>query len=648
MLIVDQVKTEDRAIRMVGIGMLLGLVILLGGLWYLQVISFKRYARSARTQSIRSVRFPAVRGKILDSQGQVLAESRPSYNIVLYLNELSPLFKQEFKRVKGNRRLSSAAADILACQARYTVASNAVQQLGLVLGQPFLLDEAKFTKHYLQRRALPLPILENVSPTNIAMFLEQPNHPPGFDLEIQPLRSYPYHSLAAHLLGYIRRDETEGDDEESFFTYRLPDFRGLSGVEGAFDVDLRGKSGAKSVVVNNLGYRQSENIWLPAEPGKNVVLTIDARIQQVAEQALHSVRISDKGAVVVMNPQNGDILAMASSPTYDPNILVPRVSVEDWQVLNDTNRLPLISRATYGSYQPGSIFKIVVALAGLEAGTLDPKAKLRTQKHFRLGKQLFEDLANPGDYDFVTAFKASSNYYFIYFGLQAGLHALMDMGSRFHLGERTALPVIQEVGGRFPTDALLKQQRSLGSPWQEGDTANLCLGQGYINVTPLQMAMMTSAIANGGKIFWPRLVQRIEAQDSIGSDGVQSFAAGQLRSELSVARPHLDLIRAAMLADVEDAGTGKRAWVEGMHICGKTGTAEVKDLKGVLQRHDVWFVSFAPYENPRYAIVVMVEHGDFGGTTSAPVAQQIYQALKKMEASSPPKATLITAHSASR
>jgi penicillin-binding protein 2 len=630
MLIFDQIQSENRPLRLVALGFLLAMGLLVAGLWYLQIMSSKRYAESAKTQSVRNVRFPALRGNILDSQGRVLAECRPSYNIVLYLNELSRTFQQEYKRQRGSRKLSREESGELARHVRYTVVSNAVQELGTLLRQPLWLKENKFHQHYEQRRALPLPVMMDVTTTNIAIFLEQPNRPPGFDLEIQPLRSYPNGSLAAHLLGYLRRDEATSDDDENPFTYHLPDFKGLVGIEGVFDAELRGKAGGKSVLVNNMGYRISDHIWSAAEPGQNLVLTIDARIQQAAEQALRNVGGNVKGAAVVLDPRNGDILALASSPPFNPNSFIPYLTPEEEQKLNEGDLLPLINRATYGSYAPGSIFKIIIALTCLEANTLDPKEIFHSPGFYQLGRRTIDDLAPRGDYDFIRAFKLSSNTYFITHGLKAGFANILNMGHRFHLGERTEMPLLQEVSGFFPTDTWLKRRRAQGDPWRDGDTANLCIGQGDITVTPLQMAIMTAAIANGGRIYWPRLVERMVAPDPFDAQQTQTFPPGRVRSELGVSAGNLALIRDAMLADVEEEGTGKRAFVPGLQVCGKTGTAQVKQ-NGHLVRHDAWFVSFAPYDHPRCVVVVLIEGGGSGGGTSAPVAQKIYQAFQRRE-----------------
>jgi len=302
----------------------------------------------------------------------------------------------------------------------------------------------------------------------------------------------------------------------------------------------------------------------------------------------------------------------------------PAGEYQRWQ---DPTLRPVVNRATYENYQPGSIFKTVVGMACLEQG-LDPKEALHSPGYIMIGRRTIHDLAPPGLYDFRRALKVSCNTYFISNGLGAGVGNIVRLGQRLHLGEKVGLCTRQETAGSFPT------LERVSAHWSDGDTANLCIGQGEIDVTPLQMAVVTSAIANGGKVLWPRLVARIESQDPASGEAATVFAGRQVREELGVKGRTLAILREAMLADVEDPdGTGREAAVPGLRVCGKTGTAQKKDVHGVLEEHVTWFISFAPYERPRYAVVVMVEveHGGSGTKTCAPVAQKIYLALQQCE-----------------
>ena len=662
MLIFDELKKNDPQLRLVAMVLAGGLFILLAGLWWVQIVSAQEYKSHQETQAYRSVRIPAMRGKILDREGRVLAENRPRYNLSLYLDELRKPFDtaygllrkqalaaqqqaiaaQEKKLgrtlTKAERKpfaFTSAQIQQFRAQARWSVASALAVRIGQQLGQPVLLDAKNFERAYQTRLALPYPILKDLDAVQIARFEENFTNGFGADLDLQSTRVYPAGATAAHLLGYLRSDDSSAAGEESYFSYRLPDYRGVVGIEGGFDSQLRGMAGAQSVLVNNLGYRQSENIWSQPEPGHNLVLTIDLDLQQAAERALTGHRGADaRGAIVVMDVRNGDVLAMVSSPTFDPNDFAQGISQDKWDRVQKSTAEK--NRATYENYAPGSIFKTVVALAALENG-LNPNEVFQVQANpenpakgmIYVGKRGVKDTAPPGGYDFKKAFIHSSNSYFITNGLRAGVENIIRIGEKFHLGERTGLFTNQETRGNFPSLA-----RVTSRAWRDGDTANVCIGQGEVAVTPIQMAVMVSAIANGGQVLWPRLVDRIASQDLKSGEAVSHFPARVVRDQLGVQPRSLKILRDAMFADVDSSeGSGRMAAVAGLKICGKTGTAQVQDASNKLTGYNFWFASFAPYENPRYAVIVMVESEDSGsgGTVCGPIARDIYEAILKKQ-----------------
>lgn len=659
MLVFDQLKKNDPQLQLLTIMLCAGLAVLLVGLWWVQIVNAGRYRESLEIQSFRSVRLPAVRGKILDRHGVVLADNRPSYNINLYFEELSDAFKKEYTRSRPRQvvtndlpfwkdwlgfsnivtqyvRLKDDRAQTVTRSARYSVASGVVNRVAEVLKTPLTLDYTNFHRHYETRRALPYTVVSNVPALHLARFAEQTFNSRGLDLEVQSTRVYPFGTTAAHVLGYLRKDDSSAEGEEAFFWYRMPDYRGLVGIEGGFDQQLRGRAGAKSVQVNNLGYRQAENIWSAVEPGRNVVLTLDLKIQQAAEASVRKFLGADAhAAVVVMDAEAGDLLALTSSPSSDPNNFIRGFSKSELARWHDEELGVQKNRATAEQYQAGSIFKPMVALAALENG-LDQTRPFRVQPNplnsnkgaIYIGRRMIGDTAPPGDYDLRRAIVRSSNSYFIQVGLLDNVfERVVELGRHLHLGERIdadSLPLNQVAGGHFPSATATRN-------WQAGEKANICIGQGGMDVTPLQMAVMTSALANGGKVLWPRLVDRLESPDPMSLEAPTVFPKGRIRDDLGVSQRSLRIVREAMLAETEDMteGTGRHVRVEGLRICGKTGTAERKEQG--LKENTTWFISFAPYEKPRFAVVVMVENGASGGSTCAPIARDVYLALQNLD-----------------
>jgi penicillin-binding protein 2 len=660
MLVFDELKKNDPQLRLVAVMLVAGLCVLLAGLWWVQIVSAREYQSHLETQSFRTVRVPAARGKILDRDGRVLAENQPSYDLSLFLDDFQNQFQKEFDRLRPVKivtnsppfwkfwlgsasvvtqhvRLKRSDVDALIWQARYNVASASVAQVERQLGQPLALDPQRFKSAYERQLALPYPILKNLNAAQIARFEEQFSGGTGIDLDLQSVRNYPYGTTAAHLLGYVLRDDSSKEGEDAYFNYYLPDYRGVVGVEAGFDAQLRGQAGEESLLVNSLGYRQTNNMPDAPEPGHNVVLTIDLDIQRAAENALAAHQGADaRGAVVVMDVHTGEILALVSSPAINPVFMSNSPAY-----LNDPKLQPQINRATYGNYAPGSIFKPIVGLAALENGlnpneiyVVQPDPAEPNRGCIYVGQRKIKDTVSPGAYNFQRAIAQSSNSYFIFNGLRTGIQKIVALAEKFHFGDADALPTRQESRGIFPS---LKQVKS--SDWRDGDSANICFGQGQMAVTPMQVAVAYSAIANGGTVLWPRLVERIEPQDPASGEVATNFPSGIVRDEIGVSARSLKILGEAMLTETENPeGSGYPAFHQNgaslkIRVCGKTGTAQVENERGQKTGWNYWFASFAPYENPKYAVVVMVqsEATGSGGIVCAPIAHDIYEAILKKE-----------------
>jgi penicillin-binding protein 2 len=667
MLVFDELKKNDPQLRLVAVMLVAGLCVLLAALWWVQIVSSREYQSHLETQSFRTVRVPAARGKILDREGRVLAENQPSYDLSLFLDDFQNQFQKEFEHLRPVKtvtnyppfwkfwshvktvstkpvRLKLNQIDTLNVQARYAVASASVAQIERQLGQPLALDPKKFESAYERQLALPYPVLKNLNAAQIARFEEQFSGVMGIDLDLQSIRTYPFGTTAAHLLGYVLRDDSSKEGEDAYFNYYLPDYRGVVGVEAGFDAQLRGQAGEESLLVNSLGYRQTNNMPDAPEPGHNVVLTIDLDIQRAAENSLAAHQGADaRAAVVVMDVRSGDVLAMVSSPAINPVFMSNNPAY-----LNDPKLQPQINRATYGNYAPGSIFKPIVGLAALENGlnpneiyVVQPDPAEPNKGCIYVGQRKIKDTVSPGAYNFQRAIAQSSNSYFIFNGLRTGIQKIVALAGKFHFGDTDGLPTRQESRGIFPS---LKQVKS--SDWRDGDSANICFGQGQMAVTPMQVAVAYSAIANGGTVLWPRLVERIEPQDPASGEVATNFPSGIVRDEIGVSVRSLKILGEAMLTETENPeGSGYPAFHQNgaslkIRVCGKTGTAQVENERGQKTGWNYWFASFAPYENPKYAVVVMVqsEATGSGGIVCAPIAHDIYAKILKKEDSTAAKA----------
>ena len=669
MFIFDQLRSKEIPIRVMTIFILCCMFLLAASLWRLQVASGSDFRDRQQNQSIRTVRLPATRGHIVDRHRQPLAMNRLRFDVHMYIDELRPLFYTHYMRLKAGRRMSRPEQDELGRKARYQVVSNLTMQVSLRLGQPLVLDKEKFHNHYYKRRYTPMAVIPDLSPDQVARFVEQIHSVPGVDLSVNPVRTYPNDDMAFHTLGYLRRDDNPDseDGEQPRFRYRLPDYVGVDGLEGVYDGLLRGVAGGKSIRVNNISYRTSEEIWAWPESGHDMVLSIDRDIQLAAEAELQANGPETRGAVVVMDPNTGDLMALVSLPGFDSNKFITGFSRAEITQLSDERLNRWLNRATGSggvAYPPGSIFKLISSVAYLEEGLLNPENPVYNPGYFR-NQRLYphyslDDTAPPGDYDFIRAFKRSSNTYFIHYALtpdgrtdrwRQGKRVLLDWGNQFRLGQKTltSLPgglasPIREGRGYFPARGNeLKRTNQFGDKvtWAPGDVANLCIGQGEITVTPLQMAVMTSAVANGGKVLQPRLVTRVDSRQVFGQAQNQVIPV-TVHEDLNLKPETVELLHRAMLADVADRdGSGRAARVSGLAIGGKTGTAQVKvptekfnprtGARLFRTDHITWFVSFAPVESPRYTVVVMVESGESGASTCAPIAGRIYRAIRDLE-----------------
>jgi penicillin-binding protein 2 len=592
----DIFDEEHLRVRILLVVMLAAFGILLAALWRMQVSHGKSYQRDLMKQSVRRVRVPGMRGHIFDRNGVCVADNRPSYCIAVYLEEL----RQPGRWAKTIGHVNSL-----------------IDEMSVTLGVPRQITEDDIKTHVKKRLPLPLLVWRDLNEQTMARLAEHAAKVPGVDIYVEAVRQYPFTNSACHAIGYVGRAEPPKDEEESYHYY-LPEMAGKSGLEKTFDGVLRGEPGGRLVRVDVSGFRHDDLAARLPQNGRDIVMAIDMRAQQLAEAALEGL----VGAAVIVDPNNGDVLAMASSPGFDLNQFVPAISTEEWKLLSEDENNPLMNRAVAGTYAPGSTFKPVVAMAALENKKATPGTSFSCPGYFMLGRGRFGCWYESGHglLDMQVALEHSCNVYFFHLGLQCGQEPIYFMSEALGLGQKTDVSLDYEASGLLPDNAW--KQRMFHDAWRDGDTCNMSIGQGALAATPLQMAMLTATFANGGTLYRPRIVLGVRETN----DGPLRVVPPHVVRNLNWSPASARIVRGG-LHDVvmSPRGTGRLAQVPGVDMAGKTGTAEY-GKKGSGQKI-AWMIAFAPYEHPRYAVALMVEEGVTGGTTAAPKMKKIMAGL---------------------
>ncbi len=571
-------------------------------LWSLQVIEHERYLRAAESNRIRLIPIPAPRGAILDRHGRVIVDNRPTLSIILNREEL---------RARGRNPLE--LVEELIAQGLELDRESVRQRLEAMAAQP---------AYY------PVVLKENASLQDVAWVRARRLEYPELDIMEQPRRRYPYGTLLAHVLGYVGEISREQLARPEFRDYRPGDLIGRAGVELVYDRLLRGRDGYRRVIVDSTGHEVGEIERVDPIPGHDLKLTIDLDLQRVAEEQLGQRR----GAIVALNPQNGEILALASHPAFDPSLFSERINTpqgrqEYRELVSDPER-PLYNRAIQGIYPTGSTWKIFVATAALEEGLITPaQSRLLCGRGLQVGNRFVRCLGSHGMPDLHRAIVVSCDGYFYRLGLRVGIDRMERWAKRFGLGQRTGIDLPNEVAGFIPSRALKARLNPRDPRWRDFDTVIASIGQGSVAISPLQLVRAIGGIAVGGVFHTPHVFK-----EAIGSNG--TVYTGDRPLVVPLQKQTVEAIRSAMWGVVnEGGGTGLAARVEGLDVSGKTGTAQVvakeKAAGATHLRDHAWFVSFAPRDNPQIAVVVLIENVGFGGRFSAPVARALYEVYKQ-------------------
>lgn len=575
-----------------------GRVVFLGGMlavlffllflraWYLQVVWGAHYRELSENNRIRVAPIIPQRGRIFDRYGTLLVHDVPSFDLYLDPEE-----------------------------SRWEEAVDMINRL--IGGNREEMKERYLSKRFALPR-LPVKIKRGLTLREVAALSARRLELPGVRIEVEPRRNYVYGSVGAHLLGYVGEFVPDDQREEGIIPGSMV---GQYGVEKTYDTVMRGKPGEKETEVDALGHEI--RVLQVTEPvsGDDLSLTMDLRIQKVAEETMGK----ESGAIVALDPRTGEILAMVSRPAFNPNILSSR-----WEELTIDAGHPLMNRAIQGQYPPGSIFKLVVALAGLETGRVDSSHTLECQGEFPFGDRVFRDWkkGGHGSVDFYKALVESCDIYFYDLGRRLGVEMIGDFASQYGFGDLTGVGLFWEKKGLVPSPQWKKRVKR--EQWYPGETLPFAIGQGYVTVTPLQLATFISAIANSGTRYQPQILKEIQDTGTGEKREIPPIVRGRLKVRGEV----LMTLKKALAGVVsEPTGTGRRASTPLVRIAGKTGTAQVvgrredsdrTEATPRTERDHAWFIGYAPADDPQIAVVVIIEHGG-AGSTAAPLARQIIE-----------------------
>ncbi|HMM19826.1 MAG TPA: penicillin-binding protein 2 [Selenomonadales bacterium] len=586
-------KNSNRRLDVLGYIIILVILALVTRLGFLQLVHGTDFRKQSDNNRIRLMPIAAPRGIFYDRNGVPLVSNRPGFSVSLV-------------PITG------------------PIPDDVINRLAVILGMK--PEEIRQKISQRDNPLEPIRIKSDVGQEVITMIEEHRSDLPGVDIEIQSVRNYINQELGAHLFGYVGEISDTELAKKKADGYKSGDIVGKFGLEQVYDKDIRGTDGGGQVEVD-VGGKPIQMLGKKEPvPGNNLVLTIDAKIQKAAEKAMDEQLVylqtklgnvnAKAAAAVAMNPKTGEILAMVSRPTFNPNLFNGGISSKDWKIINDNPFNPMQNRAIAGEYPPGSTFKIITGTAALELGKVTPEEKiLDTGRHWLIpkGNAMNEAL---GWIDFRTALSKSDNVYFYEMGNRVGIDDLEKYARMFGLGAFTGINLPGEADGLVANRRY--KEKVYGEDWYLSETFDAAIGQGFQLATPLQMAMVMSEVANGGHRYRPYLVSKIVAMDGATLKTFQPEEVGSVK----ISSRNLNLIRDA-LADVAKPG-GTAAYVfDGfpIAIAGKTGTAENPhgDDHG-------WFVAYAPFDNPTVAVAVIVEQGGFGSDSAAPIARKILEA----------------------
>jgi penicillin-binding protein 2 len=600
----DDLRSVTRRVEIARMAALILLGAIAVAYWVIQIVRGDYYFTLSENNRLRSVAITAARGFILDRHGAILAENAPAYTLYLYRRETKDL---------------DASTNFI------------VNLLGLSRDDV----EKKIARYRSYYDFLPIVIAENLTIGEVAAVEARAPEHPEFAISVGQRRVYEQGPLAAHVLGYLA-EASPDQIQQAGNRYRLGEWVGQKGVESAYQELLAGQDGERRVIVDSFGHEIAEESRVDALPGRNLTTTLDLGLEKVAEEAFKN-RV---GSIVALDPRTGEILALYSSPGYDPNLFAQRISTSDWTALMSNPDHPLQNRAIQNMYSPGSVFKIFMAYAGLQSGLITPDTRVFCPGFARFYGRTFRCWKKDGHgwMSLRQAIAQSCDVYFYTLGNRLGIDRIAAAAKAFGFGSPTGVDLPYEKRGLVPSELWARTIRR--ARWYPSETISVSIGQGPLLMTPLQMARATAGLAEGGVLATPHLFLR--SDDPRTGETLQYVP--EIHRSVEIPSDIVDVIKDGMYGAVNaPGGTAYASRIPGISVCGKTGTSQVVSF-GVRSslpyqyRDHAWFTAFAPKDDPRIVVTVFVEHGGHGASAAAPIARAIIAKFFGVEVPPPPPA----------
>jgi penicillin-binding protein 2 len=568
-------------------------LLLLFFFWKIQILDFKKYWALSEANRIRENVISAPRGLITDRNDVILADNAASFKASI-IRENCQNYVRSLKEV--SRLLEIEPSDL----------------------------ERRIAKYESFPLFKPIVVKDNLELREVSRIESRRLEFPELVVETDPKRFYPFGSLAAHVIGYMQELSPEEMKSDLYKGRNLGDMVGQTGVEKEYESFLVGVNGKSTKVVDSLGRTREEVGKVEPAPGQNIRLTLDFDLQEKATQMLEG----REGAIIVLDPRNGEVLALASYPTYDPNKFISRFTPEEWMDLINRSEHPLENRAIRGLYAPGSVFKLTIALGALRAGVITEQTTFFCGGTARFYGRLFSCwlVGGHGVLNLTEALRRSCNIYFYNAGRRMGVDRIAESAKILGFGKETGIDLPGEKEGLVPTEEWSRSVRK--THWYAGETISVSVGQGPLVVTPIQVAAHTALLANRGKKIAPRLLKSLPSDKNQDEMFSLPDTSGEIKAEF------FEKVINGMWKSVNEGGTGHAAMVDGFDVCGKTGSTQViskeraEKLGKEIKTHS-WFTGFAPRDHPRVVVTVLVEYGGLGGATAAPLAKELFDIYKK-------------------